>query len=572
VIADINRKWIPFVLEGAQYAVSSNDDGSASVVIINGDRGTASSGAATSITDTGKTWVASRYIGAWVKIIGGTGIGQARQITANTTTALTVATWGVNPDNTSRYVIYKTPWWSTTSIGTHGLGKVTSVTVASNKAYFAQGATTIRTCVSSADTHTWADDGSNVADLLYTFYDAASGPQVWRAINGTTMAVSRASIAATLVFGTGITVGTKDYEITNLIDYNNSLWVGKEDSIWTVQNDRATPLNVGLYGLPSPFTGLAMAASGLFLYFSWWKSMERLYGGTLDDEGIWRGEGLPTGQDGNYCAIVPLLSWIFCGVDAGTGTSSVRIYKDGGYHSCYQAPPGERVRNVFVQANDETNPWLWINVGGDLVYQEYSLTPLRETFNFQHECVVVSATHDAGHAETYKFWKDLSLATENLNTTGIEVQCDYQVNNDVGTSNWRPLQSVYYSPADYVQIGAGQINRIRYRLRMNTNTATTPPIVKATVLKGYEVMPVKRLWSMRIKASTIRRSGRKVDGDELYRWLWAVCQKAGKIEMETVIPGINKVFVKLEPPTWGWQFINRVAKWVGTFVLTVREM
>jgi hypothetical protein len=270
VIADINRKWIPFVLEGGQYAVSSKDDGSASVVIINGDRGTASSGAATSITDTGKTWVASRYIGAWVKIIGGTGIGQARQITDNDTTSLTVATWGVNPDNTSRYVIYKTPWWSTTSIGTHGLGKVTSVAVASNLAYFAQGTTTMRHCASNADTHDWAADGSNVADLLYTFYDAASGPQVWRAINGTTMAVSRATAANPLVFGTGITVGTKDYEITNLIDYNNSLWAAKEDSIWTVQNDRATLLNVGLYGLPSPYTGLAMAASGLFLYFSWW--------------------------------------------------------------------------------------------------------------------------------------------------------------------------------------------------------------------------------------------------------------------------------------------------------------
>lgn len=67
--------------------------------------GTASAGASTSLTDSTKTWVAHAYIGAWVKITGGTGVGQTRKISENTTTQITVAAWTTNPDTTSTYEI-----------------------------------------------------------------------------------------------------------------------------------------------------------------------------------------------------------------------------------------------------------------------------------------------------------------------------------------------------------------------------------------------------------------------------------------------------------------------------------
>lgn len=67
--------------------------------------GVATSGASTTITDTGKSWTASGWINYQVRIVAGTGIGQVRTITANTSTALTVATWTTTPDSTSVYVI-----------------------------------------------------------------------------------------------------------------------------------------------------------------------------------------------------------------------------------------------------------------------------------------------------------------------------------------------------------------------------------------------------------------------------------------------------------------------------------
>ncbi|TXI86921.1 MAG: hypothetical protein E6Q36_08380 [Chryseobacterium sp.] len=68
--------------------------------------GTASSGAASTLTESSKAWNANQWANYQVRITGGTGKGQIRTIASNTGTALTVsANWTVNPDNTSVYAI-----------------------------------------------------------------------------------------------------------------------------------------------------------------------------------------------------------------------------------------------------------------------------------------------------------------------------------------------------------------------------------------------------------------------------------------------------------------------------------
>lgn len=69
------------------------------------DSGTASAGAATTLTDASKSWATDQWIAYQVRITGGTGIGQIRPITDSTGTVLTVASWTTNPDATSTYVI-----------------------------------------------------------------------------------------------------------------------------------------------------------------------------------------------------------------------------------------------------------------------------------------------------------------------------------------------------------------------------------------------------------------------------------------------------------------------------------
>lgn len=67
--------------------------------------GTATAGAATTLTDSSKTWAVNQWTEYQVRIVSGTGAGQVRRIASNTATALTVSGWNTNPDATSVYVI-----------------------------------------------------------------------------------------------------------------------------------------------------------------------------------------------------------------------------------------------------------------------------------------------------------------------------------------------------------------------------------------------------------------------------------------------------------------------------------
>jgi len=71
------------------------------------DLGTASAGAATTLTDSSRNWPVNIWTRSMVVILSGTGVGQYRYISSNTSTVLTVDTaWGTNPDNTSVYYIF----------------------------------------------------------------------------------------------------------------------------------------------------------------------------------------------------------------------------------------------------------------------------------------------------------------------------------------------------------------------------------------------------------------------------------------------------------------------------------
>ena len=76
-----------------------------------GSFGTATSGGAKTLTDTGKTWGTNVWAGFLVKILSGTGSGEVKSIASNTATALTVdGNWQTQADNTSVYVIYSGDW------------------------------------------------------------------------------------------------------------------------------------------------------------------------------------------------------------------------------------------------------------------------------------------------------------------------------------------------------------------------------------------------------------------------------------------------------------------------------
>lgn len=68
--------------------------------------GTASAGAASTLTDSTRSWEVNSFARRMVAIVSGTGAGQYRYVVSNTATILTVdAAWTINPDTTSEYEI-----------------------------------------------------------------------------------------------------------------------------------------------------------------------------------------------------------------------------------------------------------------------------------------------------------------------------------------------------------------------------------------------------------------------------------------------------------------------------------
>lgn len=68
--------------------------------------GTATAGAATTLTNSAKNWTANQWSNYQVRITAGTGTGQIRTVASNTATVLTVsAAWTTTPDATSQYSI-----------------------------------------------------------------------------------------------------------------------------------------------------------------------------------------------------------------------------------------------------------------------------------------------------------------------------------------------------------------------------------------------------------------------------------------------------------------------------------
>lgn len=69
------------------------------------EKGTATAGSTTTLTDSSKNWTVNQFVGEYVRIFSGTGEDQVRLIASNTATVLTWVTVGTAPTTSSQYFI-----------------------------------------------------------------------------------------------------------------------------------------------------------------------------------------------------------------------------------------------------------------------------------------------------------------------------------------------------------------------------------------------------------------------------------------------------------------------------------
>ena len=563
---DIKRKWFSFFLDGAMYIVDSKDDGNtASNLFINGDRGKATSSTSTTLTDSGKVWTTNKWAGAYVRIVRGTGVGQIRAITSNTSNILTVPAFDVALSTDSEYIIYGTEWF--TEIGTTGLGVVTGQPAVINQiVYFPQGpSTNVRVMVWNPATpaHSFSNDGTNKANFIISFYDQV-GQKVLKALNNSgsggnnTIATANATAWATsptaLVYGTAKPVGTANNKINSITPKDSSVYIFKEDGVWNYTSGVLISLTSGVEKTADPVNGLASVSHQQFLYYSWLHSLIRIYGSSHDDVGQdWSGYGLPDGREGTFSSMDSYTSLLMVGVDAGTGTSSVLGFDGIGWHEILRAyDSNKRIRMVKVQTCPDTRNRTWIDVGGDLIFQEMPYKKgsprLDSGVRYMHEAVVESSAIDMGTASGLpKYVKELTVFTENLGNGNV-IYVDYLVDDDVHTTNWTEAGAIYDSPEGTIFLGLNNIRKFTYRLRIMSSDNTSPVRVIGVTPNGYARTPYKMVWTLRCRANNIVSQGKLVKPDILMRWLLDNARFPGKIEMRSQYQLAHNFNVIIHPP------------------------
>ena len=561
--ADVVKRWWLFEFHGATYAVDQKAAVTASSLYINGARGTASGATGTTLVDTGIGWTADRWIGAYVRIVGGTGVGQIRAITDNTTDTLSVATWDKIPDATSEYVIHGTEYWS--EIGSTGLGAVVGRPVSANGVvYFPQGASVnIRKMQLSSGAHAFGDSGTNKANVLVKGRHLTSGPQIWRALANDVSYATVVDWASDLSFGTDLPCGDTEYDVTNLVMHNGKLYAFKADSVYDVAADViVTNKEYGIKGAPHSANGRAAVSHRKFLYFNWQFSTEQEYEtgfneATLTDVGQgWADPALPDGREGIAGSYESYIAWLFEAKDAGAGTSSVFAYDGYGWHEIVRAyGSGRRIREVKMQSCEGTRNRLWWDCGGDIMFNIWpdgKANPLYDSgVAYQHEAVIESSAIDMGTAARLpKFISSLVGFTKNLKS-GITVGVSFQTDEDVGSNTWTEAGAFTQSPEDEVAISAANVGRFAYRLILNTNDENTPPDITGVIPSGFARSPFRLIWNIRIKIGEgFTKDGRKADSmEDILEWLYDGARYPGVLKMfSDKYTQMNNKYVIVIPP------------------------
>lgn len=530
--ADTLRRFFMFMYDGAMYAVTNEGT---SNLYINGGRGKATSATATTLVDTALNMTASRYINAYLYVYRGTGEGQVRKITANGTTSFTVPNWAVIPDATSEYMVIGTPWFhkvgatgidgfTSAAAGAHGLGQVVSMPVVINNiAYYPQGdAVDLRRMRWNGTTkvHDFASETNIGAEFLEVGYDSLSGgaPQIWRVNNAAgaksagDSVISRASGVAWgtgLAFAYVVAIGSTTSKINGMHFVNGTVNVHKTDSLYTVTNDRAVERDYGARDMPSRFNGNAMAHDEQFVYFAFWTTLFQLSGGAVVDTKLWL-NNLPSNRVGRVLSLEAAFGWVFfayfvpASIPSGESSTLIWNNKLQAFHEVLRSwEVGRQIMDVFWQPCEDTNPRLWHNIGGDLVYQVFPRSPrpiADPDIPFQPEFVFETSTIDLLNSNS-KYFGTLSAVTKNLNNNGHVIEVDYQTDDDVGTSKWIATDALVRSPEDASQIATGNKKKLRLRFRGLAKNLKLPPVIENWGLSLFERTEPPRYFTIQCKTS-----------------------------------------------------------------------
>ncbi|MBI5527437.1 MAG: hypothetical protein HY897_13975, partial [Deltaproteobacteria bacterium] len=229
-------------LSGANRHVQCEDCHNPHAASISGDTGTATSAAATSLTDSTKDgkWLTDQWAGYKVVITSGTAAGQAQSITGNTTTGqLNVAAWSNPPGQPPNGSAYKVTMQGNNAVSgaTEGVRGVT-VTPGTNysvgSATFIDGSTTVYSGASGGIVTT-ASTGTTVTSATRNWVTDQWNTYTFRVLTGASAGQTRtisANAQTTLTLNSAVTLAQGDvFNIYKSGAADSPVWTGLTGNI-----------------------------------------------------------------------------------------------------------------------------------------------------------------------------------------------------------------------------------------------------------------------------------------------------------------------------------------------------
>lgn len=468
--------------------------------------------------------------------------------------------------------------WTIVPAATHGLGQVTGRPVEVNGfVYFPQGDTVaIRTWNGTNwDSQTIANGQGCASGFCVSYSQADNCAQIVRYNNalvsgGTTtglaVSISRANAVAAydtdLAFRNSTRVGNSSTTITNLMSFQNSVWVFKTDEVGTWDYDRYTMLDFGVKDTPDPTNGIAAISMNAAVYFNWLYSTERAMSGMIDDVGQgYKLAPLPYGREGVDAAYCRYIGVVFVAKDAGaSGTSSVLMFDTNryGWHEFARAwASGRRIQDVYIQTVSGSRNRLWFDCGGDSCYITLPLkkaNPLYDTgVTYMHEFELESSEIDMGTASKLpKYIKDVTLTSRNLNGRGITVDLDYQLDENIGetgASAWEKAGTFNESPESTVGINEGNLRKFAYRIRAHTDSNLTPPDIRGIVPNGWARSESRKIIGVECTVNDGTVNGKRQLAKDVLNWLEEVAKSAYPVDVSSKYEGLDDYTCLIAPPS-----------------------
>jgi hypothetical protein len=536
---------------------------------MNGDRGAcdANTGALTTLIDGTKAWTTDGWAGCIAMIIEGPGKGEYRTIASNTQTVLTVSSaFTTTHSIASSYVILGSEEWTDITPGSGDTldYPVSDACVVNDIVYIAQGASeAVLAYREYNNAGVWTtqndDEDPGAVDTTATLLMFHKS-NVWRVNNTNEVSYAPAVAWGTdLTFGTAIKIGSTDSDITALTIYNGDVCVGKEDGLYCIKNDVPERIDLDLQWLRQPTNCKRMKVWGVYLMLPWGDGLERLYGLQVDDMGPNRGEGLPSGRQGQIADMCPAPGQLFAAIDAGaSGTSSILVNNEMGWHELVRGTAiGSRIRAMYQQYLPGGPNRLWFNMGSDVCWirlPSATLNPIFDSaYQYQSNGSLITSWEDHKAADVQKFYAALRLATENLSgdiTKSITVY--YQIDNCDDDDTWELLDTFDTSPYQQIDIPGTETGlRIRFKLVLDTDDTSVTPNLFAYALQSMVRTSLKGRWeptvwlrdSLQLLDNTVDTQTRAGIISQLDAW----ANSAAPLLLTTADPAWTNLNVFIEP-------------------------